>query len=68
MILFWKVLWHILATVSWYTIKNIIYWFSSGEPIDERGPGGEKVLEQLPAEIPEEGNLGGFDPEGGLTQ
>ena len=39
-------------------------FFSSGEQIDERGPGGEK-LEQLPAEVPDEGDLGGFDPEEG---
>ena len=61
-------LWYVLPTVSWYNIYNIIYLFSGGEPIDERGPAGEKVLEQLPAEIPEEGNLGGFDPEGGLAK
>ena len=66
--IFCYVLWYILAVVWWYIIQNIIYSFSSGEPIDERGPGGEKVLEQLPAEIPEEGNLGGFDPEGGLAK
>ena len=58
----WKV--QYLAELFRFIRGGINVAFSSGEQIDERGPGGEK-LEQLPAEVPDEGDLGGFDPEEG---